>query len=172
MAVWDLFKETPDLFLKIRSMGADGGLGLEFGDGQGANGPVLAVALVPGGPLLIGGEFTDLGGRAAPGFAVLDPETGEMAGRSYSVEGRVESIRVSGGKVFLGGPFTSPVGESLGGLVVLGLATWDWVPWGVEVGGVVHGLRLNLIEFYNWAIHGEGHPFRAFRKKETITWTA
>ena len=40
------------------------------------------------------------------------------------------------------------------------------------ISGVVHGLRLNLIEFYNWAIHGEGYPFRAFRKKETITWTA
>ena len=40
------------------------------------------------------------------------------------------------------------------------------------VSGVVHGLRLNLIEFYNWAIHGEGYPFRAFQKKETITWTA
>jgi V/A-type H+-transporting ATPase subunit I len=32
--------------------------------------------------------------------------------------------------------------------------------------GVVHGLRLNFIEFYNWALSGEGYPFRAFRKKE------
>jgi V/A-type H+-transporting ATPase subunit I len=32
--------------------------------------------------------------------------------------------------------------------------------------GVVHGLRLNFIEFYNWALSGEGHPFKAFRKKE------
>jgi V/A-type H+/Na+-transporting ATPase subunit I len=33
--------------------------------------------------------------------------------------------------------------------------------------GVVHGLRLNFIEFYNWALLGEGYPFRPFRKKET-----
>jgi V/A-type H+-transporting ATPase subunit I len=32
--------------------------------------------------------------------------------------------------------------------------------------GVVHGLRLNFIEFYSWGLTGEGHPFRPFRKKE------
>lgn len=33
------------------------------------------------------------------------------------------------------------------------------------MGGVVHGLRLNCIEFFNWSLTEEGHPFRAFRKK-------
>ena len=31
--------------------------------------------------------------------------------------------------------------------------------------GVVHGLRLNFIEFYNWSISDEGYPFKAFSKK-------
>jgi len=31
--------------------------------------------------------------------------------------------------------------------------------------GVVHGLRLNFIEFYNWSILDEGYPFKAFAKK-------
>jgi V/A-type H+/Na+-transporting ATPase subunit I len=31
--------------------------------------------------------------------------------------------------------------------------------------GVVHGLRLNFIEFYNWGLSEEGYPFRAFAKK-------
>jgi V/A-type H+-transporting ATPase subunit I len=35
------------------------------------------------------------------------------------------------------------------------------------VSGVVHGLRLNYIEFYNWALSGEGYPFRPFKKTET-----
>jgi V/A-type H+-transporting ATPase subunit I len=39
------------------------------------------------------------------------------------------------------------------------------------ISGVVHGLRLNLIEFYNWGVSGEGDTFRAFRKKETLSWT-
>jgi V/A-type H+-transporting ATPase subunit I len=34
------------------------------------------------------------------------------------------------------------------------------------VGGVVHGLRLNFIEFFNWSGLEEGSPFQAFAKKE------
>ncbi len=34
------------------------------------------------------------------------------------------------------------------------------------VSGVVHGLRLNFIEFYKWALEGEGYPFKAFEKRE------
>jgi V/A-type H+-transporting ATPase subunit I len=33
--------------------------------------------------------------------------------------------------------------------------------------GVVHGLRLNFIEFFNWGMSEEGYPFKAFIKKET-----
>ncbi len=32
------------------------------------------------------------------------------------------------------------------------------------MGGVIHGLRLNLLEFYNWGIEGEGRAFDAFRR--------
>ncbi|MCG8598195.1 MAG: hypothetical protein MI785_28025 [Kiloniellales bacterium] len=32
--------------------------------------------------------------------------------------------------------------------------------------GVVHGLRLNFIEFYKWGMPGEGSPFRRFARKE------
>ena len=31
--------------------------------------------------------------------------------------------------------------------------------------GVVHGLRLNLIEFFNWSLPEEGEQFRPFMKK-------
>lgn len=31
--------------------------------------------------------------------------------------------------------------------------------------GVVHGLRLNLIEFFNWSLPEDGEQFRAFEKK-------
>ena len=33
------------------------------------------------------------------------------------------------------------------------------------MGGVVHGLRLNFIEFFGWSLTEEGHPFRAFCRK-------
>ncbi len=31
--------------------------------------------------------------------------------------------------------------------------------------GVVHGLRLNFIEFFNWSLSEEGYPFRPFAKR-------
>ncbi|MBI3993790.1 MAG: V-type ATP synthase subunit I [Candidatus Lambdaproteobacteria bacterium] len=39
------------------------------------------------------------------------------------------------------------------------------------VSGLVHGLRLNLIEFYNWSVSEQGYPFQAFRKKEVEVWS-
>jgi V/A-type H+-transporting ATPase subunit I len=32
--------------------------------------------------------------------------------------------------------------------------------------GVVHGLRLNFIEFYKWGMPGEGRAFQKFARKE------
>ena len=31
--------------------------------------------------------------------------------------------------------------------------------------GVVHGLRLNCIEFFGWSLPDEGYPFEPFCKK-------
>ena len=39
------------------------------------------------------------------------------------------------------------------------------------MGSVIHGLRLNYIEFFNWAISEEGYLFKAFAmKKEKTSW--
>ena len=35
--------------------------------------------------------------------------------------------------------------------------------------GVVHGLRLNYIEFFGWALSEEGYPFRAFARRRAVT---
>lgn len=35
------------------------------------------------------------------------------------------------------------------------------------IAGVVHGLRLNVIEFFNWGLKDEGKAFRPFKKQET-----
>ena len=45
----------------------------------------------------------------------------------------------------------------LGHAINLGLAIMS---------GVVHGLRLNFIEFYKWGMPGEGKPFQRFARKE------
>jgi V/A-type H+-transporting ATPase subunit I len=36
---------------------------------------------------------------------------------------------------------------------------------------VIHGLRLNVIEFLNWGLTEEGSLFRPFRRKESEQWT-
>lgn len=36
--------------------------------------------------------------------------------------------------------------------------------------GVIHGLRLNLIEFYNWSLSDEGYLFQPFAKREVHPW--
>jgi V/A-type H+-transporting ATPase subunit I len=36
--------------------------------------------------------------------------------------------------------------------------------------GVIHGLRLNVIEFFNWALKDEGRHFRPFRRREGSLW--
>jgi V/A-type H+-transporting ATPase subunit I len=54
-------------------------------------------------------------------------------------------------------------GVLLGSLVFLAGHTLN-LTLGV-VGGVVHGLRLNCIEFFSWSLTDEGYPFQAFEKK-------
>ncbi|MEL6340328.1 MAG: V-type ATP synthase subunit I [Myxococcota bacterium] len=36
------------------------------------------------------------------------------------------------------------------------------------VGGVVHGLRLNVIELYNWGVFGEGRPFSPLSQRSSL----
>ena len=38
------------------------------------------------------------------------------------------------------------------------------------MGGVVHGLRLNLIEFFSWSLNDEGYAFEPFQIKEKELW--
>jgi len=38
------------------------------------------------------------------------------------------------------------------------------------VSGVIHGLRLNLLEFFNWSLSDEGYAFQPFAKKEVEPW--
>ncbi|MBA1145929.1 V-type ATP synthase subunit I [Ectothiorhodospiraceae bacterium WFHF3C12] len=38
------------------------------------------------------------------------------------------------------------------------------------VSGLVHGLRLNVIEFYHWGVADEGYPFKAFARRGNGSW--
>ena len=34
--------------------------------------------------------------------------------------------------------------------------------------GFIHGLRLNVIEFFKWGVKDEGHAYRPFERKESL----
>jgi V/A-type H+-transporting ATPase subunit I len=38
------------------------------------------------------------------------------------------------------------------------------------MGGLIHGLRLNYIEFFNWGLSNEGYPFMPLRKRRISLW--
>ena len=37
--------------------------------------------------------------------------------------------------------------------------------------GFIHGLRLNVIEFFKWGVRDEGRSYRPFARKEATPWT-
>ena len=58
---------------------------------------------------------------------------------------------------------TGPAGPYLATVLLLIGHTLNFVL--ILVSAVVHGLRLNLIEFFNWSVMTEGYPFRAFHRR-------
>jgi V/A-type H+-transporting ATPase subunit I len=83
-------------------------------------------------------------------------------------------------RLFALGLASAKLSETFNGL---GASAWDNAGFGVIagigivilghtlnlilsiMGGVVHGLRLNCIEFYKWSLPEEGYSFKAFAKK-------
>ena len=81
------------------------------------NDQVRALTVLPDGRLVVGGEFTSVGGVPRGGLAVLDPTSGALdTSWTTGVEHRltsgkrsVRALEVSGGYLYLGGLFTHVV---------------------------------------------------------------
>ena len=87
-------------------------------------------------------------------------------------------------RLFALGLSSAKLSETFNGL---GASAWDEAGFGViaaiaivvvghtlnillgVMGGVVHGLRLNCIEFFKWCLPEEGYQFKAFEKKAKQT---
>lgn len=78
------------------------------------DGQVLALATLPDGSIVAGGEFSTVNGRAVPGIVALDPVTGEidrdlqvqLEQRTSRDELFVRALEIRGRYLYLGGSFT------------------------------------------------------------------
>lgn len=76
------------------------------------NDSVRAVAVQPGGQLVIGGDFTQVGGQPRPHLARLNPD-GSLAAVPAQPDDRVEAIAVmADGRIVIGGNFSNLGGIS------------------------------------------------------------
>ena len=99
-----------DGVVRIARLNADGSRDIGFNPGTGPNGLVRKVIALPGGKVLIGGDFTSYNGTARAGLAQLnsdgtldtsfDPGTGVVGGSLFAM------VRMDNEKVMIGGGFS------------------------------------------------------------------
>ncbi|MEU7993487.1 fibrinogen-like YCDxxxxGGGW domain-containing protein [Rothia amarae] len=84
------------------------------------NGQIKALAALPGGKLVVGGEFTQVNGEAHNGIVVLDPATGaidpsykwNLESRNANTDVSIRSFDVQGNYLYIGGKFTHVKGST------------------------------------------------------------
>lgn len=115
------------------------------------NGQVKALAALPDGKLLVGGEFTMANGQSATSIALLNASTGAtdptwaatIENRTTSGVVLVRSISISGNFAYLGGSFTHLNGGGATNVYARNAARVDWrtgTPdrtWNPELNGTV-----------------------------------
>ena len=94
-------------------------------------GTVVFAIAVQGDTVIVGGDFTRIGGQPRSCLAALDSQTGEALGWNPSPNYRVHAVTLDGGIAYVGGEFSSIGGQPRGRLAAVGLAdgaVTDWDP--------------------------------------------
>jgi hypothetical protein len=114
--------------------------------GSGITGPfsvVNALAVLPGGDVLVGGAFTSAGGVAANNIARFNPSTGTWSALGTSTNDTVNALAVlPGGDVLVGGFFTSAGGVAANRIARVNPNTNAWSALGAGVNGSVRALAV------------------------------
>jgi uncharacterized delta-60 repeat protein len=97
----------------VARLNTDGSLDTSFDAGTGvAGGPVHALAALPDGGVLIGGDFTSIQGQARSGLARLGANGTVNLAFNAGVEGEVDCLAIqSDGRIVLGGDFVAVAGH-------------------------------------------------------------
>lgn len=111
---------------------------LGTGVGGVSSGYVLAIAVTPGGELIVGGQFASAGGTAASRIARYNPTTGVWSALGAGVNGTVRALAVlPNGDVLAGGDITSA-----GGVPTIPIVRYAPTPGG---GGIWSSLGTGMI---------------------------
>lgn len=108
-----------------------------------ANGTIQTMVAWDGG-LLVGGDFTTVGGAACRRLAYWDGSAWSEFGGGVA-EGRIEALVVAGGVLYVGGVFAE-----IGGVPAHNIAAWSGATWSALDDGVPHevtalGVRRGLV---------------------------
>jgi len=95
--------------------------------GAGGNGKVNVMTVYQG-KLIVGGDFTGIGGTSANNLAAYDPTTNTWSSVGGGVNGEVQALYVYDGELLVGGTFTR-VGAPPNDQPIAFFARWDGTTW-------------------------------------------
>jgi hypothetical protein len=114
------------------------------------NGRVRAVAEVPGGGWILGGEFTSVNGSTRHRLAKLGADGTLDTSFAISVDSTVRAVAISGNTVYIAGSFLTVAGVAREGVAAINLTTGvlitDFAP--AVVGGTVRDLVIDTTSVY------------------------
>jgi hypothetical protein len=113
--------------------------GAEIAWGVAVDGKAHALLPTPAG-LVVGGEFTSLGGEPRTDLAMLDYVTGLATHWDPEPDGAVWALAAAGNTLFCGGDFTSIAGETRSRLAALALDTGAPDAWAPGANATVRAL--------------------------------
>jgi uncharacterized protein (DUF849 family) len=111
--------------------------------GSGTNNSVTALAVLPGGDVIVGGFFTTAGGVAASNIARYNPTTNTWAALGSGTNSDVFALTVlPGGDVIVGGNFTTAGGVSANRIARYNPTTNTWSALGSGTNSDVFALAV------------------------------
>jgi enterochelin esterase-like enzyme len=111
--------------------------------GSGTDGSVFAIVNLPGGDVIVGGEFTTAGGVAANNIARYNVSTGVWSALGSGTIGAVQALAVlPDGNIIVGGSFAIGGGVSVGRIARVDTATGLWYALSGGTNGIVQALAV------------------------------
>ena len=117
-------------------------------DPQAAPGGVVRALVVSGSKVIVGGDFTVIGGVGRSFIAALDVTTGVPTSWNPGANDRVRALALNGTTVYVGGDFTSIGGASRNRLAEIDVATGAATVWNPNGTGEIDAIAVGASVVY------------------------